>query len=119
MVKRRWTVWALLALVVVGIRILITTIIGIAVAVTKGNNLKANSNQPKTNANQPKTNSNQLETNLTQTESLLSNTNYIYKYIETRRKVLPGIEMIYDLTNTGTFYGPTFYLGQCKLDSKQ
>ena len=118
MVKRRWTVWALLALVVVGVRILITTIIGIAVAVTQGNNLKSNANQPKTNANQPKTDSNQPETNLTLNESLLSNASYIYKYIGARRKFLPGIEKIYDLKKTGTFYGPTFYLGQCKLRLK-
>ena len=130
--KRRWRVWALLALVVVGVRILITAMIGIAVAVTKGNNLKANSNQPKTNANQPETNSNQPETNsnqletnsnqpetnLTLNESLLSNTSYIYEYIGARRKFLPGIKKIYNLTKTGTFYGPTFYLGQCKLRLK-
>ena len=85
---------------------------------TNANQAETNSNETKTNSNQPETNSNQPLTNLTLNESLLSNTSYIYEYIGARRKFLPGIEKIYDLTKTGTFYGPIFYLGQCKLRLK-
>ena len=48
----------------------------------------------------------------------MSNASYIYEYIEKRGKFLPGIEKTYDLTKTGTSYGPTFSLRQCKLRLK-
>ena len=70
------------------------------------------------NEQQIQTNLNQPETNFSLNESLLSNSSNIYEYIGARRKFLPGIEKIFDLTNTGTFYGPTFYLVQCKLRLK-
>ena len=109
--KRRWRLWVVLALVAVGVGVLIVVIIGIAVAACQGNNSKVNSSQPETNANQP-------ETNLQLIDSLLSNVSYIYKYIVARGKVLPGIEWTYNVEKTGTFYGPTFYLEQCKLTLK-
>ena len=91
-------------MVAVGVGVSIVAILGITIASSQENNIKANANQP--------------ETNLTLNESLLSNASYIYEYIGARRKVLPGIEKIYDLIKTGTFYGPIFYLGQCKLRLK-
>ena len=112
----------LLALVAVGIGVILAAIIGIAVAASQGNNIKANSEQIAYNSEQINSNSAKIAVNSEQTESnlqligsLLSNTSYIYEYIEVRGKVLPGIEERYDLTKTGTFYGPTFYLRQCKL----
>ena len=108
---------------------MLAAIIGIVVAASQGNNIKANSEQIEynseqiksnsakisVNSDQTESNSHQIKSNLQLIESLLSNTSYIYEYIEERGKVLPGIEERYDLTKTGTFYGPTFYLRQCKL----
>ena len=193
--RKRWRVWVILALVAVGIGVILAAIIGIAVAASQGNNIKANSNQTesnseqiksnsnqteynsiqiksnsnqtesnsiqiksnsnqtesnsiqiksilqqtesnsiqiksilqqtefnsiqiKSNSNQTESNSNKIESNSQQLESLLFSLGYIYKYIEERGKVLPGIERIYNLNENETFYGPTFYLKQCKLRLK-
>ena len=144
--RRRWRVWVILALVAVGIGVMLAAIIGIAVAASQGNNIKANSDQIKSNSSkfavsseqiksnsakfavnseQIKSNSAKIAVNSQQTKSnlqlieyLLSNAGYINKYIEARGKFLQGIEWIYNVGKTGTFYGPTFYLGQCKLRLK-
>ena len=92
--RRRWRVWVILALVAVGIGVILAAIIGIAVAASQGINIKANSEQ---------------------IDYLKDN---YYKYIGARGNVLPGIEWIYNVEKTGTFYGPTFYLEQCKLRLK-
>ena len=84
-------------MVAVGIGVILAAIIGIAVAASQGNNIKANSEQ---------------------IDYLKYSVDYIYEYIEERGKVLPGIEWIYDVEKTGTFYRPTFYLEQCKLRLK-
>ena len=78
--RRRWRIWVILA-----------AIIGIAVAASQENNIKANSEQI----------------------DYLKDSDY--KYIVARGNVLRGIEWKYNVENTGTFYGPTFYLEQCKL----
>ena len=137
--RRRWRVWVILALVAIGIGVILAAIIGIAVAASQGINTKVNSEQIASNSEPIKSNSakiavnskqilsisakiavnsHQTESNLQLIESLLSNAGYIYEYIGARRKALLGIEWIYNLTKTGTFYGPTFYLGQCKLRLK-
>ena len=92
--RRRWRVWGILALVAVGIGVILAAIIGIAIAASQGINIKANSEQ---------------------IDYLKDND---YKYIGARGNVLPGIEWIYEVEKTGTFYGPTFYLEQCKLRLK-
>ena len=102
--RRRWRVWVILALVAVGIGIILAAIIGLAVAASQGNSIKANSEQ--------------IAYNSEQIDYLKYSRDYIYKYIGARGKVLPGIEWIYNLEKPGTFYGPTFYLGQCKLRLK-
>ena len=102
--KRKWRV---LVLVAVGVSISIVAIIVItiaSIAVTQRNNIKAHANE--------------TQNNLQIIEPLLSNASYIYEYIEARGKFLPGIEKTYDLTKTGTSYGPTFSLRQCKLRLK-
>ena len=109
--RRRWRVWVILVLVAVGIGVILAAIIGIAVAASQGINIKANSEQIAYN-------SEQIKSNLQLIEYLLSNAGYIYKYIEERGNILPGIKWIYNLGKTGTFYGPTFYLEQCKLRLK-
>ena len=92
--RRRWRVWVILALVAVGIGVILAAIIGIAVAASQGINIKANSEQ---------------------IDYLKDSVGYTNKYIGARRKVLRGIEWINNVGKTGTFYGPTFYLEQCKL----
>ena len=92
--RRRWRVWIILALVAVGIGIILAAIIGIGVAASQGINIKVNSEQI----------------------DYLRDSDY--KYIGARGNVLRGIEWIYDVEKTGTFYGPTFYLRQCKLRLK-
>ena len=94
---RRWRVWVILALVVVGMGVILAAIIGIAVAASQGINIKANSEQ---------------------IDYLKDILGYINKYIGARGNILPGIEWIYDVEKTGTFYGPTLYLEQCKLRLK-
>ena len=132
MARRKWRVWVILALVAVGIGVMFAAIIGIAVAASLGINIKANSEQItsnsekiavnskqiKSNSAKISVNSEQTKSNLQLIESLLSNACYIHKYIGARGKVLPGTEWIYNLGKTGTFYGPTFYLEQCKLRLK-
>ena len=138
-IKRNW-ISRVITMVTVGISIIIAATIGIPVAVNLANNIKTNSKEIASSLNQAKFNSQQIkfnlqliESNLNQTEfnsseteqqikshlqlieSLLSNAGYIYEYIEERRKALLGIEWIYNLERVGTFYGHTFYLGQCKL----
>ena len=98
--------------------IIVAAIIGIPLTVTQENIIKANSEGIKSNLQQIEANSQQIESNSEQIESnsqqiaysseqiktnlqlieyLLSNASYIYKYIEERGKVLPGIEWIYNL----------------------
>ena len=115
--KRRWRVWVILALV--------AAIIGIDVAAIQGDNIKANSEQTKSdsdqiayNSEQIAYNSEQIAYNSEQIDYLKDSVGYIYKYMEERGKVLTGIEWIYDLEKIETFYGPTFYLEQCKLRLK-
>ena len=43
---------------------------------------------------------------------------YIEEYIEERGKIISGIEWIHGLQEKGFIYGPSFYLGQCKLRLK-
>ena len=81
--------------------IIVAAIIGIPLTVTQENNIKANSEG--------------IKSNLELIEYLLFNGSYISKYIGERGKVLLGIEWIYNLNEIGTFYGPSLYLGQCKL----
>ena len=88
--------------------IIVAATIGIPLTVTQGNNIKANSVGINSNLQQ-------IEASLQLIESLLSNASYIYEYIEERGKALLGIEWIYNLNETENLYGPTFYLGQCKL----
>ena len=97
--RRRSRVWGILALVAVGIGVILAAIIGIAVAASRGINIKANSQQM-------------------DYLKYSGSVDYINKYIEARGKFLQGIEWIYNLEKTGTLYGPTFYLGQCKLRLK-
>ena len=111
-------IWVISALVAVGLVIIIAAIIGIGITVANQghyHNIKANSKQITYNSQQTESNSDQTESNLQLIESLLFNASYIYKYIEARGKVLPGIEWIYDLNELGFIYGPSFYLEQCKL----
>ena len=99
--KRRWRVWGILALVAVGIGVILAAIIGIAVAASQGNNIKVNSEQ--------------IASNSAKIDFLKYSD---YKYIVARGKVLSGIEWTNNVEKTGTFYGPTFDLGQCKLRLK-
>ena len=105
--RRVWMVWVILAAIIV-----------IAVAASQGNNIKANSEQIASNSAEIAVNLDQTKSNLQLIEYLLSNAGYIYEYIGARGKVLPGIKWGNNVENTGTFYGPTFYLGQCKLRLK-
>ena len=73
---------------------LLAAVIGIAVAVSQQNQITQNSKRILAINNRPL---------------------YLNEYIPGKGIVLPGIELIHSLKNTGYIHGANFYLAQCKL----
>ena len=106
--RRKSMIWTILSVVAVGIAIII--------AMYQTSNIQTYTNY-EIKSIESKINS-KTELNSKQIESIFSSLGYIHEHIEERGKILLGTQWIHDLKENGWFYGPTFYLKQCKLRLK-
>ena len=121
--RRRYLVIGIITAIIAGI---IPAVIAIAVAICQANSIQYNSQRIEANSHQMnfssqliQTNSHQIDSNLQLIKLIqLSNSGFLTDYIGSRRKALPGIAWVHDLGESGHIYGPTFYMGQCKMSLK-
>ena len=78
--------------------------------------IQANSQKLNSSLEQIQANSQKLNSSLEQIQEIqLSNKGSLSDYIGRRSKIMPGIEWIHDLGESGYICGSTFYLEQCLL----
>ena len=132
-VNIQWKVWLLFGIVAVGVAIFISLLhserdlhadIQLVSESTQSNKLsilsleqyiQLNKQGIQSNKQDIQSNKKSIQSHEQLTYYLLSRGTHLHEYIEDRDKTLQGVEWIHRAVKGEAIYGPTFYVGKCKL----